>query len=111
MSLEKAVEQAVNECIKEGILEELLTKFKSEAIQVSIFEFDEEREMKIIREDERKMGREEGREESKKKYGMDFVKYKLGKGVSNFEIRAELTAIFHLEPKEAEDLVRTVQNS
>lgn len=107
MSLDEAVELAVNESIKEGILEELLTRFKLEAIQVSIFEFDEEREMKIIREDEREMAREE----AQKEFSMDFVKYNLGKGVSNVEILEELTAIFHLEQKDAEDLVRTVQNS
>ena len=74
---------------------------------MSIFEFDEEREMKIIREDEREMAREE----AQKEFSMDFVKYNLGKGVSNVEILEELTAIFHLEQKDAEDLVRTVQNS
>lgn len=30
---------------------------------MSIYEFDEEREMRLIREDEREIGREEGREE------------------------------------------------
>lgn len=60
MSTELAVEKAVNESIQEGILKEFLLQNKSEAIQMSIFEFDEEREMKLIREDERELGREEG---------------------------------------------------
>ncbi len=34
---------------------------------MSIYEFDEEREMRLIREDEREIGREEGREEGKQK--------------------------------------------
>ncbi len=33
---------------------------------MSIYEFDEEREMKLIREDEREIGREEGKEEGRK---------------------------------------------
>ncbi len=48
---------------------------KAEVIKVSIYEFDEEREMRLIREDEREIGREEGieigkasgREEGKQK--------------------------------------------
>lgn len=60
MSTELAVEKAVNESIQEGILKEFLLQNKSEAIQMSIFEFNEEREMKLIREDERELGREEG---------------------------------------------------
>ena len=34
---------------------------------MSIYEFYEEREMRLIREDEREIGREEGREEGKQK--------------------------------------------
>ena len=35
-------------------------KQKAEVVKVSIYEFDEEREMRLIREDEREIGREEG---------------------------------------------------
>lgn len=42
MDLGLAVERAVNESIKEGILTEFLTKCKAEAIEMSIFEYDEE---------------------------------------------------------------------
>ena len=36
-------------------------KQKAEVVKVSIYEFDEEREMRLIREDEREIGREEGK--------------------------------------------------
>ncbi len=42
-------------------------KQKAEVVKVSIYEYDEEREMKLIREDEREIGREEGIEEGKQK--------------------------------------------
>ncbi len=46
-------------------------KQKAEVVKVSIYEYDEEREMKLIREDEREIGREEGKasgiEEGKQK--------------------------------------------
>nr|WP_297933037.1 hypothetical protein [uncultured Lachnoclostridium sp.] len=50
MSINQAIEKAVDESIKEGILADFLLKNKAEAIQMSIFEYDEEKEMKIIRE-------------------------------------------------------------
>ncbi len=60
MPLHDAVVKAVDECIQEGILRDFLLEQKAEVVKVSIYEFDEEREMKLIREDEREIGREEG---------------------------------------------------
>ncbi len=63
MALKDAVIKAVEECIRENILRDFLMEQKSEVVKMSIYEFDEEREMAIIRADERELGREEGREE------------------------------------------------
>lgn len=63
MELRDAVERAVDECIRENILREFLLKQKMEVIKVSIYEYDEEREMRLIRADERALGREEGIEQ------------------------------------------------
>ncbi len=60
MSLKDAVIKAVDECIRKNILREFLISQKAEVIKMSIYEFDEEREMRLIREDEREIGREEG---------------------------------------------------
>lgn len=60
MPLKDAVIKAVDECIQGNILREFLMKQKAEVIKMSIYEFDEEREMRLIREDEREIGREEG---------------------------------------------------
>lgn len=56
MELAAAVERAVGECMEEGILKEFLAKYRSEAIAVCIFEFDEEKYKKI----EREVWKEEG---------------------------------------------------
>lgn len=70
MDIQAAVECAVNECIKQGVLKDFLLRYKAEAIQMSIFEYDEEREMQLIKESMRqvysKEGREEGRKEGRK---------------------------------------------
>lgn len=63
MELKDAVINAVEECIRENILRDFLMEQKAEVVRMSIYEFDEEREMAIIRADERELGREEGREE------------------------------------------------
>ena len=50
LPLEQAVEQAVTECIRGGILKDFLIKNRKEAMAVSIFEYNEERALKYIRE-------------------------------------------------------------
>ena len=65
MKLFEAVERAVKECIEEGILKNFLTKYRSEAIAVCIFEFDEEKFKKAEREFGREEGIEQGKEQGK----------------------------------------------
>ena len=65
MELKDAIIKAVEECIRDNILRDFLMEQKAEVVRMSIYEFDEEREMAIIRADERELGREEGREEEK----------------------------------------------
>ncbi len=60
MELKEAVEAAINECIREHVLVDFLKQQKAEVIMLSIYEYDEERELKLIRADERELGREEG---------------------------------------------------
>lgn len=63
MELNQAVEKAVEESIAEGILQEFLTRKKTEVIQMSIFEYDEEKEIEKIRKAEHEIGYEQGRRE------------------------------------------------
>ncbi len=50
MPLLEAVESAVDSCIRQGILEDFLRKNRAEAIEMSIFEYDEEKHLKSERE-------------------------------------------------------------
>ena len=56
----EAVEKAVDYSIKNGILAEFLSKHRAEAIEVSIFEYDEEKHMKSEREWAYNNGLEDG---------------------------------------------------
>ncbi len=48
-ALKDAVEQAVTECIKEGILAKFLEANRREVVAVSIFEYDEEKALELLR--------------------------------------------------------------
>lgn len=61
MEITNAVERAVTECIYEGILDDFLRKNRAEAIKMSIYEYDEERQRLLDREEGRELGREEGK--------------------------------------------------
>ena len=60
MSLEQAVEEAIEYCIQHNILKQFLSKQKAEVIKLSTFEYDVEREIELIRRDEREIGKEIG---------------------------------------------------
>ena len=50
MPLAEAVESAVDSCIRQGILADFLRKNRAEVIEMSIFEYDEEKHLKSERE-------------------------------------------------------------
>ena len=64
LPLEQVVETAIEYCIKHDILKDFLLKQRAEVIKMSIFEYDEEREIELIRRDEREIGRQEERQKA-----------------------------------------------
>ena len=65
MDMNTAVNRAVEECISEGILADFLLKSRAEVVAMSIFEYDEEREIELIRRDEREIGEQIGIEKER----------------------------------------------
>lgn len=109
MELGAAAEKAVDECIHEGVLSDFLRKNRGEAIEMSIFEYDEERELKLIRraeyEEGLKEGREEGREDGLKSHLRSQVVKKLKKGKTAEQIAEELEE----KVQEIEQVIRELQ--
>ena len=97
MKVEEAVDRAVTECINEGILREFLLQNRKEAVEMSIFEYDEEREIRLIRQDEFRQGQQN--------ILRDLVHKKLEKGKSPAVIADEL----ELEPDVVETLIQELQ--
>ncbi len=60
MPIELVVELAINECITEGILADFLLQNKAEAIEMSIFEYNQEAHMKCVRQEGYEAGWSEG---------------------------------------------------
>ena len=65
MPIAAAVDTAVTECIKEGILAEFLSAQRAEVVAMSIFEYNEEEELKKLRKSEFAGGKAEGKIEGK----------------------------------------------
>lgn len=66
MPIEQAVEAAITECITEGILEEFLCRNRAEAKKVSIYEYNEEKIFRDLKEESREIGLELGLEEGRR---------------------------------------------
>ena len=59
-----AVKRAIDECISEGILADFLSKHREEAIGMSLFEYDEEKHMKTVRDESYAEGKIKGEAET-----------------------------------------------
>ena len=70
------VEAAIEYCIRQDILKDFLLKQRAEVVKMSIFEYDEEREMELIRRDEREIGEQIGAEKERKKAEQELKKVK-----------------------------------
>lgn len=82
MSVEEAAEITIEECIREDILQEFLMRHKAEARAMSIFEYDQEKHLKMEREQAWEEGRLAGIAE--------LVDKKLQKGKTFSQIAEEL---------------------
>lgn len=60
MEIKEAVEEAVKICIRENILKDFLLENHEEVLSVSIFEYDQEKELQLLRESEYNYGVEKG---------------------------------------------------
>lgn len=74
VEIQEAVERAVRECIQEGILAEFLERYRAEAIAVSIYEYDEERQRRLDREEGMELGMELGMERGMSQQKLEDVK-------------------------------------
>ena len=113
MSLEQAVEEAIEYCIRHDILKKFLSKQKAEVIKMSIFEYDEEREMELIRRDEREIGERIGAERERQNTEKErentiesIILFGRKLGGSREQVRKELQERCALKEEEAEEKLK-----
>ena len=108
-----AVDKAVKECIQKGILGDFLLRYRSEAIQMSIFEFDEEKEMKLIRADEREIGHAkglaEGYADATRKAVIRFIQFHLAQKTADNIILQQAIHIFDLSSDQIKLMIQEVR--
>ena len=98
LPLPEAVERAVTECIREGILKEFLEKNRAEVKKMSIYEYDQEKHIRMERQDAWEDGVQEGIKEGIKEGELrgrnaqlsELIKKKLARGKSISRIAEEL---------------------
>lgn len=90
LPIEDAVEKAITECIHEGILAEFLKKNRAEAKNVSIYEYDEEKHLRMEREEWLEDGLKQGRIEGRSEVLTELIKKKLAKNKTLEEIADDL---------------------
>ena len=111
MELDAAAERAVDECIHEGVLSDFLRKNRGEAIEMSIFEYDEERELKLIRRAEYEEGLKEGHEAGLEQGRITTLKKLISKKLSKGWSAAQIAEDLELEYSEVEKLVKEIIDS
>jgi hypothetical protein len=102
MPKEEAVDKAVDTCIKDGILADFLTKYKAEARSMSIFEYDEEKEMELIRQAEFEKGEAYGKAEGR---ALDRVEIILNMHKNNFTLE-QIALATAKTPEEVEKIIK-----
>lgn len=103
---ELPLEQAVTECIRGNILKDFLVKNRKEAIAVSIFEYNEERALKYIREEEFQRGMDLGWQEGMERGICETVKA-LRKFVHDEEeIRKTIMEQYNIPAEKAEEYLQ-----
>lgn len=102
MPFPQAVGQAVDFCIQNGILSDFLLKNKSEAIEMSIFEYDEEKHLK----NEREISYNDGKKAGLKEGIHIFISDHHADGLSQEKILQKLQNCYSLTEKQALEYYR-----
>ena len=111
LDIRTAVTEAVDECIAENVLSEFFRNHREEVIAVSIYEYDEEGHLEIVKEEGRQLGIAEGRQlglaEGLNKGINAFIKLCKDMNLSDDDIVNKLIEDYQLSKDEA---VKAVKN-
>ena len=86
MNLKYAVNEAIDECIHQDIMADFLRRNRAEVVKMSIYEYDEEKNYKMLQEQYWNMGHERGKSEGKTKAFIQLILAKMQKNYTPEQI-------------------------
>ena len=101
IDIRTAVTEAVDECIAENVLSDFLKNHREEVITVSIYEYDEEGHLEIVKEEGRQLGIAEGRQLELTKGINAFIKLCKDMNLSDDDTVTKLIEDYQLSKDEA----------
>ena len=106
IDIRTAVIEAVDECIAENVLSEFFRNHREEVITVSIYEYDEEGHLEIVKEEGRQLGIAEGRQLELTKGINAFIKLCKDMNLSDDDTVNKLIEDYQLSKDEAVNAVK-----
>ena len=103
-----AVEMAIDDCIKAGILVEFLTERRNEVIKVAELDFTWETREELIRLEERRLGKSEGRIEGRNEGRIANLITQVRKKVSKNKTIEQIADELECEVSEIEQIYRLI---
>ena len=103
-----AVEMAIDDCIKVGILVEFLTERRNEVIKVAELDFTWETREELIRLEERRLGKNEGRIEGRNEGSVAKLITQVRKKVSKNKPIEQIADELECEVSEIEQIYRLI---
>ena len=100
------MEQAVTGCIREGILEEFLRRNRSEAMKVSIYEYDAEKHLRMEREEAREDGYRNGQADGYRQGQKDLQKKFISAMLKNGKTISQIAADLEEDEQIIQELIR-----
>lgn len=86
MNLKNAVNEAIDECIHHNIMADFLRKNRAEVVKMSIYEYDEEKNYRMLQEQSWERGHEKGKAEGKAEEIISLILKNLKKNYSSVQI-------------------------
>ncbi len=103
--LEEAINMAIDECIHNNVLSDFLTHNKAEVVKMSIYEYDEARELNLIRESERSQGLQQGKQDEQENSIQQLIILCKQLNGSKDDVIKQIVNAYSLSEKEAKDKV------
>ena len=91
--IETAVNEAIDECIQENVLSDFFRKNRSEVVGVSIYEYDEEGHMEILKEEQYQRGVADGIEKGIEKGIKQGIQQGINEGIKEGQQKERVRAI------------------